>query len=86
VAAGKLSPDALQGPSGDDVGDGHYHGSEEQTRLEIDRQLDAAGWVVHRATTWTSPRGWVSPCAVDAVSTTRDYLLVVDGRACGVIE
>jgi type I restriction enzyme, R subunit len=68
------------------VEDGRYHGPEEQERLEIDRQLDAAGWVVQ-------PRDDLDVTAGLGVAVRDrrgvndpDYLLFVDGRACGVVE
>ncbi len=65
----------------------HSATPEAQARLEIDRQLTAAGWTVqsrdqmnifaHRA---------VAVCEFSLTSGFADYLLIVDKKAIGVVE
>jgi len=63
--------------------------SEQETRVEIDALLGAAGWVVQdfkkadiRAARGIAIREFV----LDAGQGFADYLLYVDGKAAGVIE
>ena len=76
-------------------GSGSYLTPEAQARIEIDRQLEAAGWVVqdHRAINLaaTAPGGKVAGVAVRefplaAGHGVADYLLFVDRQAVGVLE
>jgi type I restriction enzyme R subunit len=76
-------------------GSGQYLTPEAQARIEIDRQLEAAGWVVqdYRAMNLaaTAPGGRVPGVAVRefplaAGHGTADYLLFVDRTAVGVLE
>lgn len=72
-----------------------YLGPEAQARLEIDRRLEAAGWVVqNRKSPSLGAKAAGSPVAGVAVREvdmkpghgTVDYLLFVDGVALGVLE
>ena len=76
-------------------GSGSYLTPEAQARIEIDRQFEAAGWVVqdYRAINLaaTAPGGKVAGVAVRefplaAGHGVADYLLFVDRQAVGVLE
>ena len=78
------------------AGDGQaYLGPEAVARLEIDRRLEAAGWVVQdRKSPNLGAKAPCSPVARVAVREvvmksshgTVDYLLFVEGVALGVLE
>lgn len=62
---------------------------EQQARAEIDRLLAQAGWTVQdvRAADWHVARGAaLRSFELNAGHSTANYLLYVDGIACGVIE
>ena len=60
---------------------------EAQTRAEIDRQLVAAGWVIQdkKRINLVESLG-VAVREMDTDTGPADYMLFVDGKACGVIE
>jgi type I restriction enzyme, R subunit len=60
-----------------------------KARLEIDRELDAAGWLVqHRAETNLAAAGAVAVREFKLYKKHGyvDYMLLVDGKAIGVCE
>ena len=62
---------------------------EQQARAEIDRLLAAAGWAVQdvKAADLQAARGVaLREFELEPGYGTADYLLYVDGKACGVIE
>jgi type I restriction enzyme R subunit len=60
---------------------------EQQSRLEIDRQLAAAGWLVqdYRQLNISAGRG-ITVREFPLSTGAADYLLYVDGRAIGIVE
>jgi type I restriction enzyme R subunit len=60
---------------------------EAETRQEIDAKLEAAGWAVqdkHRINLAEKPG--VAVREMDTVTGPADYMLFIDGAACGIIE
>ncbi len=60
---------------------------ENETREEIDRKLEAAGWVIqekNRLNLYESLG--VAVREMDTNSGPADYMLFIDGKACGIIE
>lgn len=63
--------------------------AEARARLDIDRQMVEAGWVIqhHGSHNFAAGRGVaIREIILDRAHGRADYLLFVDGRACGVIE
>ena len=60
---------------------------EEKARVEIDRQLNACGWVVQErnAINLSAARG-VAVCELTFKTGEPDYTLFVDGKALGTVE
>lgn len=60
---------------------------EAETRKEIDEKLEAAGWVVQdkKRLNLTEKLG-VAVREMDTDTSPADYMLFVDGAACGIIE
>ena len=60
---------------------------EAQTRIEIDRKLEQAGWIVQdkKKLNLHAALG-VAVREMDTDSGPADYMLFIDGKACGVVE
>lgn len=64
---------------------------EEETRKEIDAKLEACGWVIqdHTKTNLVAGEYGIHGVAVREHPTDTgpaDYMLFIDGKACGIIE
>lgn len=69
------------------TGSSDYLTSEAEARTEIDKQLEACGWVVqnHKSAAVAAAQG-VAVREVPTSSGPADYVLYVDGQAVGIIE
>lgn len=60
---------------------------ENLTRLDIDAKLQAAGWVIQDKNRLNLFAGLgVAVREMDTASGPADYMLFVEGKACGIIE
>lgn len=60
---------------------------EAETRIEIDKKLEAAGWIVQDKKQLNLHQGMgVAVREMDTDSGPADYMLFIDGKACGVVE
>lgn len=60
---------------------------EQETRQEIDNKLEAAGWVIqdkNRLNLYQSLG--VAVREMDTDSGPADYMLFIDGKACGIVD